>query len=138
MPNFLMHDNRCLTAFSKSGELQKAVDQLFSLEKQTRNVRVSPFCLSRPSNLGSFQAADLASTTRIAKAVTGLCYEARDYDLLNSSILILSKKHGQLKGVVKAIVEQAMEWLEEIKTLKGIPTWLQLVETLRSVTEGKV
>jgi 26S proteasome regulatory subunit N5 len=80
----------------------------------------------------------MASTTRIAKVVTALCYDAQDYDLLNSSILVLTKKHGQLKAVVKSLVEQAQEWLDEIKTRKGIPTWLQLVETLRTVTEGKV
>jgi 26S proteasome regulatory subunit N5 len=80
----------------------------------------------------------MASTTRIAKTITALCYDARDYDLLNSSILVLSKKHGQLKAVVKALVEQTQEWLDEIKTRKGIPTWLLFVETLRTVTEGKV
>lgn len=67
-----------------------------------------------------------------------LCYEARDYPLLNSSISILSKKHGQLKGVVQALVEQAIGWLEEIKAREGVSKWLELVETLRTITEGKV
>lgn len=31
-----------LTFFSKSGKLQDAVDKLFALEKQTRNVRIAP------------------------------------------------------------------------------------------------
>jgi 26S proteasome regulatory subunit N5 len=72
------------------------------------------------------------------KAVVEFCYNARDYTLLNSSITLLSKKHGQLKGAVQAIVEQMMEWLEEIKTRDGVERWLELVETLRGVTEGKV
>ena len=67
-----------------------------------------------------------------------LCYEARDYALLNSNLTILCKKHGQLKGAVQAIVEQGMGWLEEIKEREGTEKWLQLIETLRSVTEGKV
>jgi 26S proteasome regulatory subunit N5 len=50
----------------------------------------------------------------------------------------LSKKHGQLKGVVQAMVEQAMTWLAEIRQREGDVKWLELVETLRSVTEGKV
>lgn len=31
-----------------------------------------------------------------------------------------------------------MEWLEEIKTREGVDKWLELLETLRGVTEGKV
>jgi len=67
-----------------------------------------------------------------------LCYETRAYDLLNSTITVLSKKHGQLKGAVQAMVELAMGWLENVRKNEGIERWLQLVETLRGVTEGKV
>jgi len=84
------------------------------------------------------QASDLSSTTRLGKAAVERCYEARDYSLFNSSLSLLSKKHGQLKGVVQALVEQAMGWLEELKEREGIEKWLELVETLRSITEGKV
>jgi 26S proteasome regulatory subunit N5 len=66
------------------------------------------------------------------------CYEARAYDLLNSTITLLSKKHGQLKGAVQEMVELAMEWLDEIQKNAGTDRWLQVVETLRGVTEGKV
>ena len=31
-----------------------------------------------------------------------------------------------------------MGWLEEIRSRDGIEKWLELVETLRTVTEGKV
>ena len=72
------------------------------------------------------------------KTVCQLTYDARDYALLNSSINTLSKKHGQLKGAVQAMVELSIEWLEEIKKQDGIEKWLELVETLRVVTEGKV
>lgn len=80
----------------------------------------------------------MTSTSRLGKAVIERCYEARDYPLLNSSLNVLAKKHGQLKGVVQAVVEEAMGWLEEIKTREGIEKWLELVETLRGITEGKV
>ncbi|KDQ63363.1 hypothetical protein JAAARDRAFT_120129 [Jaapia argillacea MUCL 33604] len=104
----------------KSGKLQDAVDKLYALEKQTRN------------------ASDLKSTTRLLNTICSLCYEARDYELLNSSINILSKKHGQLKAAIQSMVDQAMGWLEEIKSRDGIEKWLQMVETLRSVTDGKL
>jgi 26S proteasome regulatory subunit N5 len=36
------------------------------------------------------------------------------------------------------MVELAMGWLDEIKQRDGGEKWLELIETLRSVTEGKV
>jgi 26S proteasome regulatory subunit N5 len=57
---------------------------------------------------------------------------------VNSTITLLSKKHGQLKAAIQAFVEQAIEWLPEIKERDGEERWLELLETLRSVTEGKV
>lgn len=72
------------------------------------------------------------------KAIAQHCYEARDFAQLNSSVTLLSKKHGQLKTVVQALVEQVMGWLEDVKKKEGTETWLQLLETLRGVTEGKV
>ncbi|KAF8632947.1 hypothetical protein AX15_001553 [Amanita polypyramis BW_CC] len=105
---------------AKSGKLQDALDKLFTLEKQTRN------------------AADLSSTSRLVKTILQYCYDAHDYPLLNSSVAILSKKHGQLKGAIQAMVELVMGWLEEVKRRNGTERWLELVETLRSITEGKI
>lgn len=84
------------------------------------------------------QAADQKSTTRIATTVSQLAYDARDYTQLNANISLLSKKHGQLKSVIQSIVELAMGWLDEIRSNDGLEKWLELVETLRQVTEGKV
>ena len=36
------------------------------------------------------------------------------------------------------MVELAMGWLDELKKREGTEKWLELVETLRTVTEGKV
>lgn len=58
--------------------------------------------------------------------------------MLNSSLNLLSKKHGQLKVAVQAMVELAMGWLDEIRKEAGVEKWLELVETLRTVTEGKI
>ncbi|KAF9460148.1 PCI-domain-containing protein [Collybia nuda] len=104
----------------KLGRLQEGLDKIFSLEKQTRN------------------ASDLSSTTRLVKAAVTHCYNARDFTLLNSTITILSKKHGQLKAAVQAIVELAMSYLDDVKQQEGNEQWLELVETLRGVTEGKI
>lgn len=72
------------------------------------------------------------------KEITQLCYDARNYASLNSSVTTLSKKHGQFKASTQAMVEQAMGWLDDIRTREGDEKWLELIETLRAVTEGKV
>ncbi|KAG8970673.1 hypothetical protein FRC03_004055 [Tulasnella sp. 419] len=105
---------------AKAGRTTEAIDKLLALEKQTRN------------------AADLASTTRLLTAITTIAYEAKDFALLNSNISLLAKKHGQLKDSIKQMVELAMSWLDDIRVNQGEPAWLELVETLRSVTEGKI
>lgn len=72
------------------------------------------------------------------KAAVQHTYDAKDYSSLNSTVTLLSKKHGQLKAAVQAIVELSISWLSEIKEQAGLEKWLELVETLRGVTEGKV
>jgi 26S proteasome regulatory subunit N5 len=74
----------------------------------------------------------------LLKAITQHCYDARDFTQLNNSISVLSKKHGQLKAAIQAMVEQTMGWLEDVKKKEGTEKWLELVQTLREVTEGKV
>ncbi|KAF5385454.1 hypothetical protein D9757_005434 [Collybiopsis confluens] len=107
-------------ALVKAGKLQEALEKLALLEKQTRN------------------AADPKSTTTLVKTIAEYCYNAHDFERLNSNITVLSKKHGQLKSVIQSLVEQAMGWLEDIRKKEGDKLWLQLVETLREVTEGKI
>ncbi|KAI0706150.1 PCI-domain-containing protein [Cytidiella melzeri] len=107
-------------SLAQSGNLEDAIEKLLVLEKQTRN------------------ASDLNSTTRLVKEIAQLTYDARNYTLLNHNIQVLSKKHGQLKAVIQAVVELVMGWLQEIKERDGTERWLELIETLRSVTEGKI
>ncbi|KAG5647556.1 hypothetical protein DXG03_008909 [Asterophora parasitica] len=107
-------------SIAKSGKLQEALDKIFALEKQTRN------------------AADLNSTSRLVKAAVQHSYDTRNFPLLNSTITLLSKKHGQLKSAVQAIVELSIGWLDKIKQEHGVERWLEVVETLRGVTEGKI
>ena len=78
------------------------------------------------------------STNRLVKEASELCYKAGNLELLNSNINALSKKHGQLKAAIQALVEQAIGWLEDIRKSAGTEKWLELIETMRTVTEGKV
>jgi 26S proteasome regulatory subunit N5 len=64
-----------------------------------------------------------------------LCKDAGDWSLLNEQVLLLSKKHGQLKQAVTRMVQVAMGFLDDTP---NIETKLSAIETLRTVTEGKV
>ncbi|KAI9784238.1 MAG: hypothetical protein M1816_000910 [Peltula sp. TS41687] len=97
--------------------VQAAIDKLLALEKQTR------------------QASDLASTSRILTAVVTICKEAGDWSLLTEQVLLLSKKHGQLKQAITKMVQVVMGFLDETPNL---PTKLSVIETLRTVTDGKI
>jgi len=76
----------------------------------------------------------VGGTTELAKAMVSLCYEAKNWEKLNETIVLLSKRRAQLKQAVTAIVQQASGYVDGLEdTLK-----LSLIETLRNVSEGKM
>ncbi|KAK3822404.1 MAG: PCI domain-containing protein [Linnemannia elongata] len=106
-----------IEAHAKSGHITKSFEQLLVLEKQTRS------------------AADLASSTRVLKKFIQLTFEAQDWKLMQEYIVLLSKKHGQLKQAITRMIQESMECLEKTPDMK---TKLELIDTLRTVTDGKV
>ncbi|KAI9308024.1 PCI domain-containing protein [Cunninghamella echinulata] len=104
-------------ALAKNGKINEALEKLLSLEKQARN------------------AADPASTGRILVQVIKLCHDVNDWKLLNEQIVLLSKKHGQLKVATTKMVQEAMSYLENTPDME---TKLELIDTLRTVTDGKI
>lgn len=132
--------------------MQEAIDKLLALEKLTRNVRLQSSHLSSssfPSQLTSslvdpspsLQAADLSSTSQILVTIPTLIYNSNADNkvaLLNSSVVLLAKRHGQLKEAVVKMIDVSMGFLAEIKQKGHEKEWLELLETLRTVTEGKV
>lgn len=54
---------------------------------------------------------------------------------MNEQVLLLSKKHGQLKQATTRMVQTVMTFLDKTPNLD---TKLSVIETLRTVTEGKV
>uniref|UniRef100_UPI0035902E5B 26S proteasome non-ATPase regulatory subunit 12 n=1 Tax=Myxine glutinosa TaxID=7769 RepID=UPI0035902E5B len=102
---------------SKDGKLQEAIEQLLTLEKQTRT------------------ACDMVSTSRILVAIVQMCFEARDWEALNENIITLTKRRSQLKQAVAKMVQECCEYVEQTPDL---PTKLALIDTLRTVTAGKI
>lgn len=68
-------------------------------------------------------------------AIITISKESGDWSLLNEQILLLSKKHGQLKQATTKMVQIAMSFIDEAP---DSDKKLTLIETLRTVTEGKV
>ena len=81
------------------------------------------------------QASDLASTSRLLVAIVTLCKDSRDWGLLTEQVLLLSKKHGQLKQATTKMVQVVMTFIDDAPNAEKK---LSLIETLRTVTEGKV
>jgi 26S proteasome regulatory subunit N5 len=87
----------------------------------------------------------MSSTSTLLVLLVRLLWEARSFEELNNQLTVMSKKHGQLKEAVVRMVDEAMTWLPELKQRKdageyktGQDRWLELVNTLRDITEGKV
>lgn len=64
-----------------------------------------------------------------------VCFVAGNWKALNENVLLLSKKHGQLKQAITSMVKEAMSYLDKTPDMS---TKLELIETLKSVTDGKV
>lgn len=81
------------------------------------------------------KASDLQSTSRILLKIVAFCKEKGDWSELNEQVHSLSRKHGQLKQATTKMVQTVMEFLDETPDME---TKLKTIETLRTVTEGKI
>jgi len=99
------------------GELQQALDMLMSLEKQTRT------------------GSDMHSTSRVLITIVQLCYQAKDWNLLNEQVIVLTKKRAQLKQAVAKMVGECCTYLDNMPDKEIL---LKFIDTLRTVTEGKI
>ncbi|KAH3902673.1 probable 26S proteasome regulatory subunit RPN5 [Saccharomycodes ludwigii] len=98
-------------------DYKRALDQLLILEKKTR------------------QASDLASSKKVLNNVVELLVNNNDWDLLDEQLILLSKKHGQLKLSIQYMIQKVMVFLEKLdkKNVK-----IKCIETIRTVTENKI
>ena len=99
--------------------VDEALEMLMSLEKQTRT------------------GADMHSTAKVLVCLVQICYEAKNWTALNEHIVMLTKKRSQLKQAVAKMVQECCKWVSE-GTLPSKEIELELIGTLRTVTEGKI
>jgi 26S proteasome regulatory subunit N5 len=106
---------------SKQGEVSSAIDGLLAIEKRGR-------------------LAEEPNSTKLACcSLLTILYEQKNYKDMQEKLVLLTKRRGQLKEVVRAMVRQCMEYVEE-----GAPQQLdrstreEIIKTLQSITEGKI
>jgi len=104
-------------SLAESGKLSEALDMLLSLEKQTRT------------------GADTHSSGRVMVLIVKLCAKAGEWNQLNEKILELTKKRSQLKQAVAKMVGECCTFLDITPNKE---TMLKLIDTLRTVTTGKI
>ncbi|XP_044465701.1 26S proteasome non-ATPase regulatory subunit 12 homolog A-like [Mangifera indica] len=97
--------------------LEAQIDQLLNIEKQMR------------------LSGDVTGTKKAVTDILQLCFEAKDWKTLNEQIVNLSKKRGQLKQAVTAMVQQAMQYIDETP---DVDTRIELIKTLNNVSAGKI
>lgn len=99
------------------GNLESSIEKLLNVEKQMR------------------LAGDVAGTKKAVTDILQLCFEARAWKTLNEQIVVLSKRRGQLKQAVTAMVQQAMQYIDETPDLE---TRIELIKTLNNISAGKI
>ncbi|ALC46766.1 Rpn5 [Drosophila busckii] len=95
----------------------EAIEMMLQLEKQTR--------------LG----ADMVSCSRVLVAICQLCLEAGNWNALNEYVSLLVRRRSQLKQAVVKMIQECYTYVDKTPDKE---TKLKLIDTLRSVTEGKI
>lgn len=112
-------DEKIPTAHSlaSAGKVTEAVDSLMTLEKQART------------------GGDAHSTSRVLVAIVEICFNAKNWDMLNDNVVTLTKKRSQIKMAVTKMVQRCCEYVDQTPDKE---TKLKLMDTLRTVTAGKI
>jgi len=105
-----------LVQLASSGGIAKATEGLLAIEKRGR------------------LAEDPISTKLACCSLLDILYKQKNYKDVQEKLVLLTKRRGQLKEVVRAMVRQCMEYLEEMDR----PTKEELLQTLQGITEGKI
>ncbi|XP_040371565.1 26S proteasome non-ATPase regulatory subunit 12 homolog A isoform X2 [Rosa chinensis] len=98
-------------------DLDAQIEKLLNVEKQMR------------------LSGDVAGTRKAVTDILELCFKAGAWKTLNDQILVLSKRRGQLKQAVTALVQQAMQYIDQTPDLE---TRIELIKTLNNVSAGKI
>jgi 26S proteasome regulatory subunit N5 len=107
-------------ALASQGKLQQAIDALLLVEKAGRT------------------AEDYPSTSVACTTILELLHSAGQWKQLMETIQLLSKRRSQLKQAIKAMVKQAMSYIDSDASKMDQATRTEMIETLVTLTEGKI
>lgn len=108
---------KCKEMAKIESKFNDALEQLLSLEKQAR--------------IGS----DMMSSARVLVAIVQVIFDVRKWDLLNEYIAILVKKRSQSKQAIVKMVQECVTYVDQTPDKESK---IKLIDTLRTVTEGKI
>lgn len=77
----------------------------------------------------------MVSCSRVLVAIVQICFEASNWNALNEYIALLVKRRSQLKQAVVKMVQECCTYVPQTPDKE---TKLKLIDTLRTVTEGKI
>ncbi|ABN64718.2 non-ATPase unit of 26S proteasome complex [Scheffersomyces stipitis CBS 6054] len=106
----------------KLPDYKTAIDKYLVLEKQTR------------------QSSDLSSSKRVLVRIVETLVSNEDWEYLNDLVVLLSKKHGQLKSSIQTLVKTVIDNLDQLNEdkKKELDLKIKLIETIRTVTDKKI
>jgi len=85
------------------------------------------------------QSNDVDSVVKIVVSILTLLKAQKEWKKFNENILLISKRRGQHKKGVSAAVGEGMKLVEELKAKpEDEATLLELIDVLRTVTDGKI
>jgi 26S proteasome regulatory subunit N5 len=107
-----------LVALASQGgaEFSQAVEGLLAIEKRGR------------------VAEDPQSTKLACCSLLELLYKQQNYKDAQEKLVLLTKRRGQLKEVIRSMVKQCMDYLE----LMSRSTKEEMIRALQGITEGKI
>lgn len=97
--------------------LQEAINFLLLLEKKCRVYN------------------DFTNLKEVSLHMIRLCRTKNDWEKLNSTLAVISKRRGQSKVAISAIVEESLKWIDETQS-EAVK--VALLTTLKDICEGKI
>ena len=110
---------------------------MFALERQTRNAGDIDSTVKVGQLRDEKEKVNSCSLdgVQVAKCIVQVCFASKDYKVLGQTATTLTKRRGQEKRVITAAIQEIMAVLEQIE---NEDERLELIETLRKISEGKM
>jgi 26S proteasome regulatory subunit N5 len=77
---------------------------------------------------------DFPNLKNVCLQMIKMCHEKQDWEKLNSTLTVISKRRGQSKVAIQAIVDEAIKYLD---TTPNEATKVALLTTLKDICEGQ-